>query len=237
LVSVLLVIVYWLLKSAVAAVRVTTTVPLPVSVPAPLMTADAAGVKVELLFAVNVPATAMLPVAETAAEDASVKPRKVSDPELAIEEPLLNVTVPPVGANVVEPLTVKAPPTLNEVVGCALGVPAIVRPAKVGAAVRASDQAVPVSVIVPALGLKMDALPVVSAAATEKLLDVVTVADAGMVRPRNVRAPEFEIEEPLAIVIVPVEATRLSVDVTDSDVLTVKVADVVVPLPVIERFP
>jgi hypothetical protein len=56
----LLAIVYWLLKSAVAAVRVTFTVPLPVSVPAPLITLAAAGVNPAPLATVIVLTTAKL---------------------------------------------------------------------------------------------------------------------------------------------------------------------------------
>ncbi len=46
LVNVLLVIVYCDEKSAVAAMRVTRAVPVPVSVPVPLMTAAATGMKI-----------------------------------------------------------------------------------------------------------------------------------------------------------------------------------------------
>ena len=46
---------YCELKSGVAAVRVTFTVPLPVRVPVPLTTTDADGVKVTLAATVNVP--------------------------------------------------------------------------------------------------------------------------------------------------------------------------------------
>src|ERR1051325_8749241 len=61
LVSVLFVIVYWLRKSAVAAVRVTRAVPVPVSVPVPLMTAAATGLKIAFApFTFNVPLTPKL---------------------------------------------------------------------------------------------------------------------------------------------------------------------------------
>ena len=59
LVNSLPVIVYCRLK-AFAVSRVTLTVPVPVSVPAPLMTFEAPGVKVELSPTVNVWATLKL---------------------------------------------------------------------------------------------------------------------------------------------------------------------------------
>jgi len=67
------VIVYWLLKSAVAAVRVTFTVPLPVKVPRPEITSVAPGVKVADAPTVKVPPTAKLEEEVTAAELARVK--------------------------------------------------------------------------------------------------------------------------------------------------------------------
>lgn len=73
LVSVLLDMVYWLAKSAVAVVFVTLTVPEPVRLPVPLMTTDAPGVKVAELPTVNSDATAKLPLLETLAEDAMVR--------------------------------------------------------------------------------------------------------------------------------------------------------------------
>ena len=60
LVSVLVVIVYWL-KKASAPVRVTRAVPVPVSVPAPLMTEAATGAKIAFApLTVKVPPTAKL---------------------------------------------------------------------------------------------------------------------------------------------------------------------------------
>ena len=58
LVKVLLVIVYWEEKSAVAAIRVTRAVPVPVSVPVPLMTAAATGLRIAFT-----PLTLRLPLA------------------------------------------------------------------------------------------------------------------------------------------------------------------------------
>ena len=55
--------VYWLMKSAVAAVRVTWTVPVPASEPAPEMTVVAVGASVLPLFTVRVPPTSKFEVA------------------------------------------------------------------------------------------------------------------------------------------------------------------------------
>jgi len=59
LVKVFGLIVYWLLKASMAS-RVTLTVPVPVNVPAPPMTLEGSGVKVELSPTVNVWATLKL---------------------------------------------------------------------------------------------------------------------------------------------------------------------------------
>jgi hypothetical protein len=67
-VRVLFVIVYWLSKSAVAAVLVTSTVPFPVKVPAPETTTAAAGTRFALAFTVKVPPTLKFVLAETSAE-------------------------------------------------------------------------------------------------------------------------------------------------------------------------
>jgi len=103
------VIVYWLLKSAVAAVRVTLTVPVPVKVPRPEITSVAPGVKVADVPTVKVPPTAKLEEEVTAAEVARVTLLKVRLPELAIDEPFLMVVVPLAGAKVTPLLTVSAP--------------------------------------------------------------------------------------------------------------------------------
>ena len=118
MVRVLLVIVYWLAKSAVAAVRVTLTVPKPVKVPAPEMISAAAGVKVAPEFTVKVVTTEKLPLEVTLAELAMVRLLKARVPELAILAPLFRVMVPADGAKTALEPTVKAAPTekLAEVV-------------------------------------------------------------------------------------------------------------------------
>ncbi len=52
----------------------------------------------------------------------------------------------------VEPLTVKAPVTAKLAVGCADGVPAMVRPLKVNVPELLTDHPVPVIVMVPPVG-------------------------------------------------------------------------------------
>jgi len=60
---------------------------------------------------------------------ATIIPENVSVPPLVIVHAVpVNVNVPAVGANVVEPFTVKGPATEEFAVGCVDGVPAIVRP-------------------------------------------------------------------------------------------------------------
>ena len=72
LVNSLIVIPYWALKAFMAS-RVTLTVPVPVSVPAPPMTLDGSGVNVELAPTVKVFSTLKLDDVLKAAESAIVK--------------------------------------------------------------------------------------------------------------------------------------------------------------------
>ena len=98
------VIVYCEEKSAVAAVRVTFVVPLPVSVPAPLITSAAAGVNVP--STVIVPPTLKLP--EPLVVPLIVRLLKASVPELEIDEPLFIVIVPELATKLPETFTVNA---------------------------------------------------------------------------------------------------------------------------------
>ena len=111
-VSVLLAIVYCELKSAVAAVRVTFTVPLPVRVPVPLMMSAAAGAKEP--FTVIVPLALKLPLLEIV--PLIVKLLNVNVPELLMDpEAPLRVIVP-VGEKVNAP-TVSVPAIVKLVEG------------------------------------------------------------------------------------------------------------------------
>jgi len=179
------VIVYWLLKSAVAAVRVTFTVPVPVKVPKPEMTSAAPGVKVAELPTVKVPPTAKLEEEVTAAELAKVRLLKVRVPLLAIDEPLPMVIVPADGLKLTPVPTVKAPFTvkLDEVV--ATWELEKVKPlkARVPELVIILELPTPVPmVIVPADALKLAEVPTVKFPYTVKSDALVTVAELAMAK-------------------------------------------------------
>ena len=200
------------MKSAVAAVRVTCTVPLPVSVPAPLITAPAAGVKVALEFTVNVPTTPKLLDAVMVAELAMARSLRVRVPELEMAEPLFNVIVPLVGAKVVEIFTVKVPATEKLADGCVVGVPAMVSPLNVNVPLLLIPQPVPVIVIVPPEGLKVAPVPTVRVPPMLKPVEVVTVALLAIVKPLNVRFPGFEMDAPLFMVIAPADGLKVDAE-------------------------
>jgi len=100
------VIVYCDKKSAVAAMRVTWAVPLPVSVPAPLITSAAAGM--------NVPPTVIVvPTLKSPLLDVVpliVKLMKANVPAFTIEPPAI-VIVPEEGLKFAPVPTVRVPPT------------------------------------------------------------------------------------------------------------------------------
>jgi len=83
---------------------------------------------VTAVFEVKAPATEKLAVGCVDGVPVIVMPLKVSVPLLAIDHAVpVNVTVPAVGAKVVDPLT-KGPATEKFVLGCVPGVPPMVRP-------------------------------------------------------------------------------------------------------------
>src|ERR1051325_3603800 len=85
--------VYWLKKSGVAAMRVTRMVPLPVSVPAPLMITAAAGEKIAPAPTVKVPVTEKFVLAETIADELlTVKLLNT----VAVVPPIFCAAVPPI---------------------------------------------------------------------------------------------------------------------------------------------
>ncbi len=118
----------------------------------------------------------------TVADAAMVNPWNVSVPEFAMDDPLFIVIVPPVGASVVEPLTVKVPPTDKTRCRLRRWSAGNGESLKCRRGTERNVHAVPVMVMVPPLGLKTALAPVVSAPAMLKLLDVVTVAEAAMLR-------------------------------------------------------
>lgn len=115
LVRVWVLMVYWELKSAVAVVLETLTVPDPVKVPvAPEMMSAAAGEKVPSTC--MVPAVAKLPEPETVPLIVTLLKVRVPELEIEPEAPLI-VIVPLVGAKVVLLLTVKVAATVKLAVG------------------------------------------------------------------------------------------------------------------------
>ena len=142
------------------------------------------GARVVDPLTVNAPATENVAVGCVIGVPAIVNPANVSVPELLTDQPVpVMVIVPPVGASIVDPLTVNAPATEMLAAGCVAGVPAMVRPLNISVAALLTDQPVPLIVIVPAEGERFALAFTVSAAAILKLADVVTVADAAMVNP------------------------------------------------------
>jgi len=205
--------VYCELKSAVAAVRLTFTVPDPVSVPAPFITSAAAGV--------NVPLTVCVPAVLKPPEAVVVPPivalLKASVPLLLMDDPLFSVIVPPLGEKFTLPFTVNAPPTAKLVLycDCAVGVAAIVNPLKVSE-VPLFEMVDPTAdmVTVPAEGLNVAVELFVRVPATLKLLEVVTVAPEAIVSPENTSVPLFAIDDPLFIVIVPPLGEKFTLPLT-----------------------
>jgi hypothetical protein len=128
LARVLFVIVYWLEKSGVAAVRVTCAVPEPLNVPAPLTISAAAGWKVAPEPMANEVTAEKLPVPVTVPAAVMLNVWKASVPLLEIDPPaVLNVIVPPVGERLAPEFTVSALLTVKLPAGWVVGVPAMVK--------------------------------------------------------------------------------------------------------------
>lgn len=202
--------------------------------PLPIEIVPPEGTKVAVELLVNAPLTPKLEEVVTVAPDAMVKPLKVRlVPEFEIDEPLFIVIVPADGAKVAVELLVKAPPTakLDEVVTVAPE--AMVKPENVRLVPELLIDAPLFIVMVPADGAKVAVELLVRAPPTAKLEEVVTVAPLAIVRPEKVRlVPEFEIDEPLFIVIVPPEAVKVAVELLVKAPLTTKLEDVVTVAPV-----
>ena len=154
---------------------------------------------------------------------------------MAMDEPVFIVTVPDGGPKTALVPTVRAPPRLK--------LPDAVTVAEF-AIVNALNPRVPefaidapfVNVIVPADGLKTELVPTVSAPLTLKPVDVVTVAEFGIVNALNVRAPEFAIDAPFVIVIVPADGLKIAPAPSVRAPPTLKLLDVVtVALAAIDR--
>jgi hypothetical protein len=129
-------------------------------------------------------------------------------PEFDMEELLLNVIVPPDGLNVPVALFVNVPPTEKSLEVLTVAPDAIVKSLKTSEVPELEMLEPSLNVIVPADGLKVPVELIVSAPATVKLLDVVTVAPESIVMPWKVKVPELDILEPLANVMVPPEGLK-----------------------------
>ena len=201
---------YWVVRSPPAFV--TYIVPEPVSVPvAPEMTFAAAGVNVEPELTVNVPATEKLFAVETAPLVVSDENAKTPDAPTAMEPPVFIVIVPDDGERFALVPRVSAPPTLKFVDADAVTELPRVSPLNMSVPpilLIAAPVVERVTVPPEAVNVAPDATE--NFVPTEKLLDVVTVAPAAMEIVLSVSVPEFAIELPLFIVIVPAEGARVA---------------------------
>jgi hypothetical protein len=185
---------------------------LAIDAPLSIVIVPAEGVKVALPLTVKAPLALKLLEVVTVALVAMARPLKVNAPELEIDPPLFIVMVPLDGAKVALLLTVNAPPTLKLLEVVTVAEAATVRPLKVRVPEFEIDAPLFI-VMVPAEGAKVALLLAVNAPPTEKLLDVVTVADAATVKLKKVKVPELEIDEPLFIVTVPLVGVKVPVTV------------------------
>jgi hypothetical protein len=152
----------------------------------------------------------------TDAEAGIVNPENDNVPLFVIVAPLI-VTVPAVGAKVVDPFTVKGPAIEKLVPGCVDGVPAIVKALNVNVPEFETPQPVPVIVIVPAVGANVVEPFTVSVPATKKLSVGCVDGVPAIVNPLNVNVP------PLVIVqAVPVNVTVPAVGAKVVDPFIVK---------------
>ena len=132
------------------------------------------------------------------------------------------------------------PEGVNVAVAPIVNIPATVTdPEAVAVAAAATDRLLNVNVpeleidaplfivIVPADGANTAVVPTLNAPPTLKLLDVVTVAAFATVNPLKVNVPELAMDEPLFIVIVPLEGANTAVVPTESAPPTVKLLAVV----------
>ena len=156
-------------------------------------------------------------------------------PELAMEEPEFIVTVPDDGPKTALAPTVRAPPMLKLLDVVTVPLAAIVNPLNPRVPEFAIDAPF-VIVIVPADGLKTELVPMVSAPPTLNPVDVVTVAEFAIVNALNVSVPEFAIDAPFVIVIVPADGLKIAPAPSVRAPPTLKLLDVVtVALAAIDR--
>lgn len=189
------------------------------------------------LFNVSVPSTLKLLFTVTVADEGIVRLLNASVAELVMEEPLFIVIVPPEGEKLALVPTLKAPLMLKLLEVVTVAELAMVRLLKASVPPTVLTIEAPLFiVIVPEDGLKFDALlPSVSAPLIEKLLEVETVAPLAIVRALKVSVPEFTMDEPLFMVIVPLVGVNVPVAVNVPPTVALFPAPVIEPLTL--KFP
>lgn len=217
-------------------VRETLPVALNVNVFAPVV----------ILPAVNVSVPLTVMPEESVAPCVSLSCRFVNEPPpesaCADAPPLSRIVPAPVWLpeSAISPFAVIVPDGVNVAVVPIVNVPATVtEPEAVTVAEAATDRLLKVNVpeleidaplfivIVPPDGANTAVVPTLNAPPTLKLLDVVTVAAFATVNPLKVNVPELAMDEPLFIVIVPLEGANTAVVPMESAPPTVKLLAVV----------
>ena len=141
------------------------------------------GIKDLSALTVNAPLTEKEAVGWDEGVSSMVNPLNVNVPLLIIAQPVeVIVMVPADGAKVTPLLTVNAPLTEKEAVGCDEGVSEIIKFLNVSVPSLTIDQLVVDIVMVPLEAIKLPLLPTDNVWATVKVEAVVTAAEASIVR-------------------------------------------------------
>jgi len=149
--------------------------------------------------------------------------------EFKIDAPLLRVIVPEEGENEALAPTVRVPPIVKLLEVVTVAEFPIVKSENPKVPELLMDPPL-LNVIVPPEGLKLLPVPTDNDPFTPKLLLVVTVALFAIVRLLNVSVPEFDTEEPLFIVTVPLVGVNVPVTVKTPPTVPVFEAPVIEPL-------
>jgi len=166
------------------------------------------GLKFPLVPILRAPLTLKLLLVVTVALLAMVILLNVNVPELEIEAPLFNVIVPDEALKFALVPTLKTPPMDKPLEVVTLAELEIVKLLNTNNPELEITEPLP-TVIVPAEGLKLPPMFTVKFPRTEKLLDVVTVAELAIAKLLYCNVPELEIEEPLSMVMVPLEGENV----------------------------
>ena len=174
------------------------------------------GIKDFVGSTVNAPATEKEAVGWDEGVPEIVNPLKVNVPELTIDQPVPDIViVPEDGAKVFVELTVNAPATENELVGCVEGVSEIVKFLNVNVPVLAIDQSVVVIVMVPADGAKVTPMSTYNNPLIEKELVGCDEGVSEMVSPLKVNVPELTMDQPVPVIaMVPADGIKDFVELT-----------------------